>query len=60
MRAPIRFFRTLISDQRGATVIEYGLILALIVLALMSALIALAGVTTDMWINVSDKVQSAH
>jgi pilus assembly protein Flp/PilA len=60
MRAPARFIRALIGDQRGATVIEYGLILALVVLALMSALIGLAGVTTSMWNNVSDKVQQAH
>ncbi|MET0308958.1 MAG: Flp family type IVb pilin [Sphingomonas sp.] len=60
MRAPARFIRALIGDQKGATVIEYGLILALVVLALMSALIGLADVTTSMWTNISDKVQQAH
>jgi pilus assembly protein Flp/PilA len=60
MRAPGRFIRALIGDEKGATVIEYGLILALIVLALMSSLISLAGATTGMWTNVSDKVQAAH
>ena len=60
MRAPAHFFRTLIADQRGATAIEYGLILALVVLAMIAALIGLADVTTTMWTNVSDKVQQAH
>jgi len=60
MRAPARFIRALIGDQKGATAIEYGLILALVVIAMMMALFGLADVTTSMWRNVSDKVQAAH
>lgn len=60
MRAPVGFFRTLILDQRGATAVEYGLILAMVVLAIIAALIGLADVTTTMWNDVSDKVQQAH
>ena len=60
MRPPARFIRALIGDQRGATAIEYGLILALVVIAMMMALFGLADVTTGMWRNVSDKVQAAH
>jgi pilus assembly protein Flp/PilA len=60
MRAPARFFHALIGDQKGATAVEYGLIVALIVIAIIGALIALADVTTGIWTNVSDKVQAAH
>jgi pilus assembly protein Flp/PilA len=54
------FFRKLLRDRKGGTAIEYGLILALIVLALMSALIALADTNTALWNRVSNKVQSAR
>lgn len=46
--------------QRAATAVEYGLILALIVLAMMVALLELAGTTTGMWNNVSSAVQNAR
>jgi pilus assembly protein Flp/PilA len=60
MRAPARFFRTLIRDQKGATAVEYGLIVALIVIAMVGALMTLADVTTSMWTSVSEKVEQAH
>jgi pilus assembly protein Flp/PilA len=41
--------RTLGADQRGATAIEYGLIAALIVIAMMGGLEALGGGTNGMW-----------
>ncbi|MCW4462973.1 Flp family type IVb pilin [Sphingomonas sp. BT-65] len=50
----------LVRCQRAATAVEYGLILALIVLAMMLALIELAGTTTGMWNNVSAAVQGAR
>jgi pilus assembly protein Flp/PilA len=59
MRALVKTIHSLIRDSRAATAIEYGLICALIVLAIMAALIALGTVTTDIWDNVSNKVQSA-
>lgn len=45
--------------NRGATSVEYGFILALIVLVLIAALVELAGTTTGMWNNVSTKVREA-
>jgi pilus assembly protein Flp/PilA len=51
--------RKLLADRRGATAVEYGLILAMIVLAMFAALQSLAGATTAMWSDVSDKVQGA-
>ncbi|MBX3594547.1 Flp family type IVb pilin [Sphingomonas sp.] len=45
--------------RRAATSVEYGFILALIVLAMIGALTELAGGTTGMWNNVSQQVQDA-
>lgn len=50
----------LAQDQRGATAVEYGLILSLIVLAMMAALGNVATETIEMWGNVSTKVANAR
>lgn len=49
------FFRALRRDERGATAIEYGLIAALIVLAMMGGLSALGGGSDGMWTKVADE-----
>ena len=59
-RAVRRWLRALARERRAATAIEYGLILALVTLAMMSALIGVADVTTNMWGNISSKVQNAR
>jgi pilus assembly protein Flp/PilA len=45
-------------DERAASAVEYGLILALIVLAIMAALQQVASTTINMWNNVSTQVSS--
>jgi len=60
MRALVKIFHGLSGNSKAATAIEYGLILALAVLALMAGLLALGTVTSDMWNNVSNKVQAAR
>jgi pilus assembly protein Flp/PilA len=60
MRTPPRLFRRLVTDRRGATAIEYGLIIALVVLAMMGALRGTASVTVGMWNNISNTVQEAR
>lgn len=60
MQVPTTLTTRLLRCRRGATAVEYGLILALVVLAMMSALIGLADTTTGMWTNVSTAVQEAH
>jgi pilus assembly protein Flp/PilA len=45
-------------NERGATAIEYGLIVSLIVIAMVGALVVLADTTTGMWNNVSDNVSA--
>jgi pilus assembly protein Flp/PilA len=42
-------YRKLCADKRGATAIEYGLIAALIVIAMMSGLQSLGGGVGGMW-----------
>jgi pilus assembly protein Flp/PilA len=54
-----KFLQRMLRDQRGITAIEYGLILALVALAIMSALNGFASATIDMWDNVADKVVNA-
>jgi pilus assembly protein Flp/PilA len=41
---------------RGATAIEYGLILALIFVAIIGSVSALGGGTAGAWTNISTKV----
>jgi len=50
------FIKRLLRDDRGATAIEYGLIVALIVIAIMVAMQSLASQTTILWGYVSEKV----
>ncbi|MEP7316397.1 MAG: Flp family type IVb pilin [Sphingomicrobium sp.] len=50
--------RTLRIDQRGATAIEYGLIAALIVIAMMGGLSTLGGGANGMWGKLSNEVNN--
>lgn len=59
MRALVKSIHRLIRDTKAATAVEYGLICALIVLAIMAALLALGTVAKDLWNNVSNKVETA-
>lgn len=49
----------IIEDQSGATAIEYGLILALVVLAMLVALNSLASETVSLWDTIFDKSEKA-
>ena len=49
----------LANDTRGATAVEYGFILALIVLAMMAALSGLASETSSLWEDVASKTEEA-
>jgi len=50
--------RRLRIDSRGATAIEYGLIAALIVVAMIGALKSLGGGVGGAWSNLSTTVQT--
>jgi Flp pilus assembly protein, pilin Flp len=51
-----QFIKTLMRDTRGATAVEYGLIIALIVLAMMAALRGVANETNGLWATVRENV----
>ncbi|MBK6708035.1 MAG: Flp family type IVb pilin [Sphingomonadales bacterium] len=55
----LKFIRGIASCQMGATAVEYGLILSLLVVAIMAALSNVAGSTTDMWNDVSNDITEA-
>jgi len=52
----LKFVRGIASCQVGATAVEYGLILSLLVIAMMAALGNVAGSTTGMWNDVSNDI----
>ena len=58
MDAIRRTLRRLLADQGGATAIEYGLIVSLIVVAMIGALSSLGGGALGMWTKVHNEVQN--
>jgi pilus assembly protein Flp/PilA len=58
-RALKRRLAALLRDDKGATAVEYGLILALVVLGVMTALIGLGGQSQGTWDNLHSKVKAA-
>ncbi len=52
----IRTMRRLRSDRRGATAIEYGLIVALIAVAAIGGMSSLGGGSNGMWGRLDNKV----
>ena len=58
MSAIRQTLRRLIADRRGATAIEYGLIVALIAIAMSSALSLLGGGNGGMWTKIASQVTS--
>jgi pilus assembly protein Flp/PilA len=52
----MRKFARLILDEKAATAVEYGLIIALIVIVLITGLANFANATINMWNTVADNV----
>lgn len=50
----------LLRESRAATAVEYGLIVALIFLAILVGVYALASSTINMWNNVQTEVHDAQ
>ena len=48
----------MLADERGATAVEYGLIVSLIVLAMLGALGQVAGATTNLWDTIANEVDA--
>lgn len=53
-----QFLKKLLSDDSGATAIEYGLIASLIVIASIGAFESVANENTGLWAVVSNQVGS--
>lgn len=53
------FMKNLVDDTSGATAIEYGLIAALVVIAMIAALQDVANTTVQMWQNVETRSTTA-
>jgi len=54
-----RNWRRLFANRRGATAIEYGLIAALIVIAIMGDLRSLGGGAGGMWGKLSNEISNS-
>jgi len=50
------FFKRLLRNTRGGTAIEYGLIVALVVIAILVSLQSVANENTGIWAVVSSNV----
>ncbi|MEO5612938.1 MAG: Flp family type IVb pilin [Sphingomicrobium sp.] len=59
MDAIRKIFRRLSADDRGATAIEYGLIVALIAVAAMGGISALGGGAGGMWTKLDNIVKTS-
>ena len=55
----LNFLKTLGRDKTGATAVEYGLILALIFLAMVGAVQSFGNETIGMWDRVSAVVEAS-
>lgn len=51
--------KNIVEDQSGATAIEYGLIVALIGIAIIGSVTAMAGETNELWSNTERDVTAA-
>ena len=56
----LRFMRHILRDETGATAVEYGLIISLIVLAMLTALGTFASKNTAQWNYVDAKMTSTN
>ena len=50
------YFKRLLRDTRAATAIEYGLIVALVVIAIIASISSVADENTGLWAIVTSKV----
>ncbi len=55
----LKKFKNILRCQQGATAIEYGLIISLIVIAIIASMMQVAGTTIEMWGFVSNTVVNA-
>ncbi|MCX7863913.1 MAG: Flp family type IVb pilin [Novosphingobium sp.] len=54
-----RLFLNMVMDSRGTSAVEYGIICAMIIIGLVSAVAGVAEETSAMWNEVSSKSEEA-
>ena len=54
-----KFLKHIGNDSRGATAVEYGLIVSLVVIAMVGALQAVANANTSVWSTIQDDATEA-
>lgn len=59
IRTALRVLAGLARDCKGATAVEYGLILALIVIALIAGVSALGSQTSSTWNGLYNRISTA-
>ncbi|MCC2976375.1 Flp family type IVb pilin [Sphingomonas sp. PL-96] len=59
MRVIASLARVLWRDRRGATAVEYGMIVAVIVIAMMISLAPVADRVVDIWNNAAKDIKAA-
>ena len=55
-----QFFRAIRNCDSGATAVEYGLIVSLLVIAIISSLNTFANATIDMWGRVDTAMEDVQ
>ena len=55
----INMLRRLLHESRGATAVEYGLIVALLVIAIITAMKGVANQNTGLWAVVDGSITTA-
>jgi pilus assembly protein Flp/PilA len=54
-----KLLKAIASDISGATAVEYGLILAMVFLAMLAAVQSFGNTSIAMWNNIATKVKTA-
>ena len=55
----LRTFKQLLQDRKGATVVEYAMLCALLSFAIMASVSGLAAETNAMWTRVNSTMRTA-
>jgi len=55
----LRIMKQLLRDRKGATVVEYAMLCALLSFAIMAAISGLASETNSMWSRVTTTMRTA-
>ena len=55
-----KYIGRFVHDARGATAIEYGLVVALVVIAILTGVATLGGSTGGMWHDFTAKIVAAE